>query len=215
NKTPFIFDDPISSMDQTYEEKTAKRLVELSEERQVIVFTHRLSFFGLLNLFGNPDSKHIRREVWGCGEHSEVPLFAKKPISALKDLKNNHLQKAKKAFNNEGYEAYYPLAKAICSDVRVLMERVVEVELLADVVQRHRRELHTLNKVGKLAKINVADCQFIENVMGNFSAYGHSQSDEAPVDLPEPDVLEAAIDSVLNWHNEFKGRKIEKLDAVG
>jgi ABC-type transport system involved in cytochrome bd biosynthesis fused ATPase/permease subunit len=48
-KTPFIFDDPISSLDQVYEEATAQRLVMLSKTRQVIVFTHRLSLLGLLD----------------------------------------------------------------------------------------------------------------------------------------------------------------------
>ena len=37
---PFIFDDPITSLDQKYEEMVAKRLVKLSHERQVIVFPH-------------------------------------------------------------------------------------------------------------------------------------------------------------------------------
>ncbi len=46
NSAPLIFDDPISSLDQIYEEHAAKRLVDLSEERQVIVFTHRLSLLG-------------------------------------------------------------------------------------------------------------------------------------------------------------------------
>ncbi|MFC0571556.1 AAA family ATPase [Paraburkholderia solisilvae] len=41
--TPFVFDDPISSLDQEFEERVADRLVELSRTRQVIVFTHRLS----------------------------------------------------------------------------------------------------------------------------------------------------------------------------
>lgn len=209
NKTPFIFDDPISSMDQTYEEKTAKRLVALSKDRQVIVFTHRLSLFGLLNTFGQIDSKHIRREIWGCGQHSEIPLFAKKPINSLKDLKNNRLQKAKKALNEDGMDFYYPLAKAICSDIRILMERVVEIILLADVVQRHRREIHTLNKVDKLAKIKIEDCQLIEKIMSDFSTYEHSQSDESPVEMPDPDIIEEAIDSVLVWHEEFKNRKLE------
>lgn len=213
-KTPFIFDDPISSMDQKYEERTARRLIALSEERQVIVFTHRLSFFGLLNAFGHADAKHIRRETWGCGQHSEVPLFAKKPINSLKDLKNNRLQKAKKSFKEEGADVYYPLAKAICSDIRILMERVVEIELLADVVQRHRRELHTLNKVDKLAKITLEDCRFIEKVMGDFSTYEHSQSDEAPVEIPDPENIEASIDSILAWHDEFKNRKIEVQAAI-
>lgn len=45
---PFIFDDPITSLDHKYEKMVADRLVKLSEERQVIVFTHRLAFAQLL-----------------------------------------------------------------------------------------------------------------------------------------------------------------------
>ncbi|NTV46933.1 MAG: AAA family ATPase, partial [Chlorobiales bacterium] len=45
---PFIFDDPISSLDQNYEEKVAERLVKLAQSRQVIVFTHRLSLLSAL-----------------------------------------------------------------------------------------------------------------------------------------------------------------------
>jgi ABC-type Mn2+/Zn2+ transport system ATPase subunit len=37
---PFVFDDPISSLDQDFEEAVVQRLVELSQERQVIIFTH-------------------------------------------------------------------------------------------------------------------------------------------------------------------------------
>lgn len=45
---PFIFDDPITSLDQFYEESVAKRLTLMAKERQVIIFTHRLSFMSLL-----------------------------------------------------------------------------------------------------------------------------------------------------------------------
>jgi energy-coupling factor transporter ATP-binding protein EcfA2 len=78
SNNPFIFDDPISSLDQTYEEKTVKRLVELSENRQVIVFTHRLSLLGqLIELTdGKITTECIRKEHWGTGEIGETPLFA-------------------------------------------------------------------------------------------------------------------------------------------
>ncbi len=42
-QTPIIIDDPISSLDYNYEEAATKRIVELAQERQVIVFTHRIS----------------------------------------------------------------------------------------------------------------------------------------------------------------------------
>jgi wobble nucleotide-excising tRNase len=43
-KTPVIFDDPATSFDHERKEKIAKRIVEESEKRQVIVFTHDLMF---------------------------------------------------------------------------------------------------------------------------------------------------------------------------
>lgn len=208
NSAPFIFDDPISSLDQLYEEYTAKRLVDLSGHRQVIIFTHRLSLLGQLIDKGNADYRHIRRESWGCGEHGDLPLFAKKPINAIKDLKNKKLSAARKSFEQDGYESYYPLAKAICSDFRILLERIVEFELLADVVTRHRREVHTKGKMHKLAKITNKDCELIEQMMGDFSCFEHSQSDESPVDIPEPEILDAVLTKIIDWHDEFSKRVI-------
>lgn len=206
NSAPFIFDDPISSLDQTYEEHTAKRLVDLSTDRQVIVFTHRLSLLGQLIEKGDADCRHIRREPWGCGEHGDIPLFGKKPINAVKDLKNARLTAARKVYEEHGYDSYYPLAKAICSDFRILLERIVEFELLADVVTRHRREVHTKNKIHKLAKITSEDCELIEQLMGDFSCFEHSQSDELPVDVPEPDMLDTALTKIIDWQAVFSSR---------
>jgi energy-coupling factor transporter ATP-binding protein EcfA2 len=45
---PFIFDDPISSLDQDFEERVVARLVDLAHTRQVIIFTHRMSLVTLL-----------------------------------------------------------------------------------------------------------------------------------------------------------------------
>lgn len=211
NSAPFIFDDPISSLDQTYEEHTAKRLVDLSEERQVIVFTHRLSLLGQLIDKGNAEYRHIRREHWGTGEHGDIPLFAKKPINAVKDLKNTRLSAARKIYEEHGSESYYPLGKSICSDFRILLERIVEFELLADVVTRHRRELHTKGKIHKLAKIIPEDCELIEKLMSDFSCFEHSQSNDSPVEIPEPEALEAALTKLIDWHDEFNKRSHEPL----
>jgi hypothetical protein len=45
---PFVFDDPISSLDHDFEWQVAQRLVELAKDRQVLVFTHRLSLYGAI-----------------------------------------------------------------------------------------------------------------------------------------------------------------------
>lgn len=207
--TPFVFDDPISSLDQTWEESTIERLVSLSQSRQVIVFTHRLSMLGLLvDKADQITTIHIRQETWGAGEAGEVPLYGKKPEGALRVIKQNRVTQAKRELAEHGSEAYYPLAKAICSDIRIITERLVETVLLADVIQRHRRQVNTLGKIQHLAKIKISDCNLIEEVMGKYSRYEHSQSQESPVQLPQPDELDADVDKLLSWYGEFKDRPV-------
>lgn len=209
NDAPFIFDDPISSLDQTWEERTIDRLVQLSETRQVIVFTHRLSFMGLIGEKADDlTSVHIRQEPWGAGETGDVPLYGKKPEAALKDLVNTRVPQARNALQEYGTDAYYPLGKSICSDFRILLERMVEFVLLADVVQRHRRAVNTLGKIQNLVKITTKDCALIEELMTKYSSYEHSQSSEAPVELPEPDDLKADIERLIAWNSEFLKRSI-------
>lgn len=70
--TPFIFDEPISSLDQDYEKITSKRLIELCKKRQVIVFTHRLSLLAYLEAAAEKEGIKsliisIWNESWGAG----------------------------------------------------------------------------------------------------------------------------------------------------
>jgi energy-coupling factor transporter ATP-binding protein EcfA2 len=211
NNNPFVFDDPISSLDQQFEEKTVERLIELSQTRQVIIFTHRLSLLGQLNEKCNSNAIQIigiRNENWGAGEIGDTPLFAKKTDSALKNIKNERIAKAKKIFNEQGSEAYYPYGKALCSDIRILVERIVELDFLADVIQRYRRAVNTMGKVQKLARIKKEDCDLVDDFMTRYSCYEHSQPTEAPIEIPEPCEIEKDVDDLLTWLTEFNSRNL-------
>ena len=209
---PFVFDDPISSLDQDYEEAVVQRLCAIASERQVIIFTHRLSLLTMVQLYAGkvnikPEVICIREEPWGTGEPGDTPFFAKKPDSALKQLINDRLAKAKKLLNEQGKEVYESYAKSICSDFRDLLERMIEVELMGDIVQRYRREVHT-KKIAGLAKISEADCKYFDNLMTKYSRYVHPQPIEAPVHLPEPDELETDFNTLKDWQTEFKKRSL-------
>jgi energy-coupling factor transporter ATP-binding protein EcfA2 len=206
DKAPFVFDDPISSLDQDYEEKTIDRLIELSRDRQVIILTHRLSLLGILDDKADPQIVTIKHEYWGAGQPGETPIFGKKPDGALRNIKNSKLVQARATLENDGRDAYYPLAKAICSDIRILVERIVEFVFLADVIQRHRRAVNTYGKVHNLAKITATDCALVDKFMSRYSRFEHSQPDEAPVELPTPEELSADLDELIAWHDEFKVR---------
>ena len=211
DSTPFVFDDPISSLDQLFEEATVKRIAKLSLTRQVIVFTHRLSFVTLLEEAAKKagiesNVTWLKAESWGTGEPGETPLFAKKPDRALNHLMNDRLSRARKILDEFGREEYDVLAKSICSDFRILIERFIENDLLGDVVQRFRREVNTKGKIHNLARISVEDCRLFEDFMTKYSSYEHSQSYETPIMLPDPDELKADMDCLKAWLDDFKIR---------
>jgi ABC-type transport system involved in cytochrome c biogenesis ATPase subunit len=214
-KTPFIFDDPISSLDQDFEEATVARIVKLCKSRQVIVFTHRLSMLALLEEAVKkqeiePNVTCLRNEYWGIGEPSEAPIFAKRTDKALNLFLSERLPKARKIRQCEGQDAYEQIAKAICSDVRILVERMIELDLLADVVQRFRRSVITKDKLHKLARISAEDCKFFDDLMTKYSCYEHSQPYETPVSMPDPDEIEKDLKEIKNWHEEFT-KRVSKL----
>jgi hypothetical protein len=209
---PFVFDDPISSLDQSFEEAVVQRLVRLAADRQVIVFTHRISLLVLLQDYGKKEDRDpkvacVRSEVWGTGEPGDTPLFAKKPDKALNTLLNDSLAKARKVLHEEGESNYNLLAKAICSDFRIVLERMIETDLLADVVQRFRRAITTQGKLEKLPRITSEDCKLFDTMMTKYSRYEHSQAKEAPVALPDPEDLKVDMEALRDWRSSFMARE--------
>ena len=213
---PFVFDDPISSLDQDFEETVVKRLVELSKDRQVIVFTHRLSMLGLIQDYAKeenikPVTICVRKEEWGAGEPGDIPLHVKKPESSLNTLLNERIPQARKVLNEKGQESYEPEAKLLCSYFRIIIENVIERILLADVVLRYRRAVNTQGKIDKLAKIQDKDCKYLDKLMTEYSRYEHSQPLEAPVNFPSLEKMEQDFNALKNWITEFKQRETSQF----
>lgn len=210
NQAPFIFDDPISSLDQSYEEAVVQRLIELSQDKQVIVFTHRLSLLGTFRHFTEkksikPDVISIRSADWGNGEPAPIPLSQSDIKSALNTLMNQRYQDTKKASENGEFEHAEILLKSICSDFRTLVERSVENDLLCGVVQRFQRPVHTL-KIKDLAKLKDADCNLLDLLMTKYSGFEHSQPTESPVELPKLDELLTDMTALKVWREEYAKR---------
>uniref|UniRef100_UPI004057989B AAA family ATPase n=1 Tax=Candidatus Electrothrix sp. TaxID=2170559 RepID=UPI004057989B len=210
NQAPFIFDDPISSLDQSYEEAVVQRLIELSQNKQVIVFTHRLSLLGTVRHFAEkksikPDVVSIRSADWGTGEPAPIPLSQSDIKTGLNILMNQRYQDAKKAQENGEFEYAEILLKSMCSDFRTLVERSIENDLLCGVVQRFQRPVHTL-KIKDLAKLKDVDCNLLDSLMTKYSGFEHSQPTESPVELPKPNELLDDITSIKKWRDEYAKR---------
>jgi len=216
--TPVIFDDPISSLDQDFEEKVAVRLVQLSQTRQVIVFTHRLSMMTLLQdaakkmvEFGQPVTvavQVIARTAEGTGVPSEIDIFSQKPKAGLNNLLQGIDSLAKVPTNVE------PFARAgLCSTFRLFLEKIVEYHLCADVIARYRRDVQTKNKIAKLALVTPEDCQRIDEMMSKYSGFVHSQAQEAPAQAPNAQALKEDVTNVKEWLEGFEQRVKEAFPA--
>ena len=222
--TPFIFDDPISSLDQSFEERVVSRLVELSKLRQVVVFTHRLSLLTIIEstvdrlkaqskLESNPDAvtlhvQSLRRLGNVVGLTSQINFRESNPQSAVNRLRDEVIPQLAKLHVKDDVEAYEDRAKSVCSDFRILIERCVEKILFNDVLTRFRRSVETKGKIGVLAKITPADCAYVDELMTRYSTFEHSQPDELPAELPNFEDLRNDVVALATWIDEFKKRLI-------
>ncbi len=221
---PFVFDDPISSLDADFEERVVQRLLTLAETRQVLVFTHRLSLQSLL-VEGARKKKKAQVMVAGAQPFgfkaislhrlgSKIGLVTSANIlendipKGLKGLIKERLVRTAELADGGNVDEYEIQMKAICSDLRILAERCVEEVLLNAVVKRFRRAIMTMNKLDKLARISVNDCDFIDDLMTRYSCFEHSQPTELPTVVPEQNQVEEDAIKLLAWLEEFKERKI-------
>jgi len=209
---PVIFDDPISSLDQRFEEAVAKRLVDLAEHRQVIVFTHRLSLMVLLQNASKQRPKldqtavsvaveSIARDGSKTGMPAQINTFSLKPQSGLAQMVSSigQLKKLDPPLKDLAL-------KAACSNFRILVERSVEDDLCSGVINRYRREINTLNKLHRLSAITSTDCALIDGMMTKYSAFEHSQPTDTPSWLPDPDELLKDVQDMLEWCKTFNDR---------
>ncbi|MGY4494547.1 AAA family ATPase [Pseudomonas sp. TE3610] len=213
---PFIFDDPISSLDQDFEWKVACRLAELAKERQVLIFTHRLSLYGAMDdvakKIGESWKKNNFQQMCiesfgGASGHPADQAVWNSSTKTANNILLDRLRDAKKAGEAAGAAAYYALAQGICSDFRKLIERSVEDDLLFKIVVRHRRGISTDGRLPALLGITREDLHRIDDLMTKYSCFEHSQSDEVPVQPPEEAELKADIESLKQWRDDLEARR--------
>lgn len=218
-KSPFIFDDPISSLDQDFEEKVVARLVALAMDRQVIIFTHRLSLLSQVesatrklkdqareNGLAAPVSvtvETLRKLGKDSGITAKLSLRDSKPVKAVARIKNEFLPQLRKHVDNGDADTFEREAWQTCSEFRILVEKCIESVLLNEVLVRFRRDIQTKGRLSKLTKIEQSDCDLIDDLMTRYSVFEHSQSDELPAPCPDLQQIEHDVDALASWINAF------------
>jgi len=169
HQSALVFDDPVSSLDHWHRQRIAERLIEEAKSRQVIVFTHEVMF--LNDLFDNAknasQTPHVLTIEWGNdapGKHMDgLPWDHKKPFACLEVLDKDQAAIAAQ-WNPQPNTANVASMRDAYSRLRSAIERIVEFELLADVIQKFRSYVKA-GQVKYLVGISKQECDEIRRLL--------------------------------------------------
>jgi energy-coupling factor transporter ATP-binding protein EcfA2 len=208
-----VFDDPVSSLDFQWRNGVARRLVQESKTRQVVVFTHDVVFLLALRQYAEdmhiePLDQHVRRLSRGAGvcanELPWVALPVKKKIGYLK----NCWQTTDKLWRDDHKDAYEREAKHLYGLLREAWERALEEVLLGGVVERYRPSVES-QRLAQIADITADDCTTVDAAMTKCSTWltGHDRAAAARAPVPEPAELQSDIQALETWVDAIRRRR--------
>jgi energy-coupling factor transporter ATP-binding protein EcfA2 len=217
DRYPIITDDPVTSLDHKYREKIAERLVVEGIERQVIIFTHDISFVSMIekNCLEKQVPLHlisIRKDNEFGEIRNDTPWNAKNVNDRIKFLKElAQTLKEKEATLDQ--ESYNRRAGEIYGFFRETWERFVEEVLFYKVISRFGYEVKTLSLKGVL--ITDEDFKTVYWGMSKCSRWMVGHDDSAPLDSsrPKTDEILSDIETFSSYYKSCKTRNSELQNA--
>lgn len=208
-----VFDDPVSSLDFQWRNGVARRLVQESKTRQVIVFTHDVVFLLALRQYADELGvksldQHVRHQSKGAGVCAEELPWVALPVKKKIGYLNNELQAADKLSRGGHQDAYEKEAKYLYGLLREAWERALEEVLLGGVVERYRPDVQT-QQIAQIADTSAEDCKAVETAITKCSAWlpGHDMAAAARAPVPEPAELKADIEGLATWVTAIHKRR--------
>lgn len=196
-----VFDDPMSSLDHVYREHVAARLVEEAEHRQVVVFTHDLSFLFVLTEEAERKDRALhfqtvmRKSRRPGFVEDDLPMKAKKAKAMAATIKTE-LNAVKDQFDNLSMHERERTAQGFITQLRQTWEQGV-----ADYIQPVLKRFHSKVSPSSLFKLLVLTPEDVKAVS---AAYSRLSNDvHATVETLNPETVE----------HEDLVREIRILDA--
>ncbi len=200
-----IFDDPMSSLDHQRRASVAQNIVNLAENRQVIVFTHDLVFLSDVikraNFCEIPIcERSVERDAQDRPGRiiNEFPWKAKRVTERIEELKIllDSIKKDRPKLSRSDYENRTSDWAGKLSET---WERLIRSEIIYRVVDRGTTEVKP-KMVRILAKITEDD--YNEFLAGYYAASTwarrHDKSEEVSYVAPEPNEMETEINRLAD-----------------
>ncbi|MBC3887090.1 AAA family ATPase [Acetobacterium paludosum] len=205
NNIGIVLDDPVCSLDHKRRSIIANRLLDESKNRQVIVFTHDITFFmELKSLADKEDVSFVQETVRKIGNipgdiSNVIPWPGMRVKERIGKLKND-LQQINHTCNSGDMDNYYYEAKQLCELLRESWERAVEEILFNDALQRFNPCVQTQRL--KKAPFSTLLYQELEEGMTECSAWCHDQAREINGTAPDLEQLQEYINCFERYFNQ-------------
>lgn len=224
-----IFDDPMNSLDHDFQTRIAIRLADEAHSRQVIIFTHSMSFVGAL--WHEGVQKSYRRQVQAkvpnptkvgatyieITRHPELGAGMQvagtgTPTQGFKNLLTKLDQEiipaARKHHSGDDFDlkAYADDCVKFATNLRNAWEFAVEEIMIGGVVARNQPAVRT-GMLSTLVVITPEDVAAVDDGMDLNSYYVHSTGDGNQISLPSPTNMADRVQSARDWLKDFNKRK--------
>jgi energy-coupling factor transporter ATP-binding protein EcfA2 len=210
SRSSIVFDDPVSSLDHMHREAVANRLADEGMDRQIIVFTHDISFLFLLHEGCREKGTHIAFRSISRG--SELAGFCQpnpppnaQPVDKVIESMRKHLANTKIQFKRGQQDDWYRTVRSLQQQLRDSWERAVE-EALAPVIKRLANKVDTKG-LPKLTVLTIEDCKVMRDSYGRCSSFLHSAAETLNKPLPNPSIIEAEIQVLESWLIDVRTRQ--------
>ena len=209
-RSALVLDDPVTSLDHVRRRYVAARLAELAKDRQVIVFTHDVTFAGELqkqaansDVSLTPRSIERKGEVPGFVRHA-LPWKAKDFGARFSQIEQD-LAKLTKARADYGQDDWDKAVGSWAGDLSELWESCVNTEILDEVFDRGTAEVRVM-KFRILAAVTQEDDTDFQTGYGACSTWArrHNKAQETNYVPPEPDEMKAEVERIREWQKRVK-----------
>lgn len=213
SKSAVVFDDPVSSLDAGRRSKVAKRLMDLAAERQVIVFTHEITFVNELLRQAEDYSQVVTpRSIQRSGDRpgkvsDKFPWQAQDIPQRMHELEVD-LARMKNERAGMDEDEYTKQVRSWAGNLSETWERALNLEIVNQVVDRGTNQVKPL-KLKILPKFDQIDHDVFQNGYTKVSSWAprHDNAPEENFQAPGLDELGSELERLRTWHRRVKAYK--------
>jgi hypothetical protein len=211
SRSAMVLDDPVTSLDHVRRSHVAARLAQFSKDRQVIVFTHDITFVGDIIKAAEAENVTLtERCVQRRGDGvpglcvTQYPWKARDVSKRLQDL-DQQLAEIKHERSGWSQERYESAVAEWAGKLSETWERLISVEIVNQVFDHGTSEVRP--KMFRLfARITDDDDRGFQESYSRCSQWArrHDKSPATNYVPPEPSDMEQELDHVRGWFARVK-----------